>query len=381
MVYTNNEMKVFILASSSRSLVNFRSQLVLDFIARGYEVHVSAPELTKDHETSEWLCAHKVVCHNAPFSRTGLNPLKDAIALLKLRKLIAGIKPDIFLGYTIKPVIWGGLAARISGVPTRVALITGLGYAFTGEVSGKRKLIQRIVRSLYRQSLKGMHQIFFQNPDDKYDFERLGVLPSHVPIDIVNGSGVNTGQYPVTPLPAEPVKFLLIARLFGDKGIREYAMAAHEVKKAVPDAEFHLVGGLDPNPNGLKETEVEAWVKQGDIMWHGSQSDVRPFIANCHIYVLPSYREGTPRTVLEAMSMGRPIITTDAPGCRETVVADYNGYLVPVQNIERLVEAMMIFINEPSQISVMGENSRKLAESKYDVHKVNEFMLSVILDH
>ncbi len=374
-------MKVFILASSSRSLVNFRSQLVLDFIARGYEVHVSAPELTKDCETSEWLCARKIVCHNAPFSRTGLNPLKDAIALLKLKKLIAGIKPDIFLGYTIKPVIWGGLAARISGVPTRVSLITGLGYAFTGEASGKRKLIQRIVRLLYRQSLKGMHQIFFQNPDDKYEFERLGVLPSHVPIDIVNGSGVNTDQYPVTPLPAEPIKFLLIARLLGDKGIREYALAAHKIKKAVPDAEFHLVGGLDQNPNGLKKPEVEAWVKQGHIIWHGSQSDVRPFIANCHIYVLPSYREGTPRTVLEAMSMGRPIITTDAPGCRETVVTDYNGYLVPVQNIERLVEAMMIFINEPSQISVMGENSRKLAESKYDVHKVNEFMLSVILDH
>lgn len=372
-------MKILIVASAAASLINFRSQLILDFIAQGYEVNACAPNLSDDHKTLDWLTVQGVVCHDAPFSRAGLNPLNDALALLKLKQLIANIRPDIFLGYTIKPVIWGGIAARLSGVPKRVALITGLGYAFTGEASGKRKLIQLIVRKLYRLSLTGMHQVFFQNPDDKHYFVKLGVVPPNVPIEVVNGSGIDLKLYKETPLPSEPLKFLLIARLLGDKGIREYAFAAAEIKLNFPEVEFHLVGGLDSNPNGLKETEIQEWVKQGQIIWHGEQSDVRPFIANCHVYVLPSYREGTPRSVLEAMAMGRPIITTDAPGCRETVITDYNGHLVPPQSVKSLVETMRGIITEPSKIVLMGKNSRKLAESKYDVHKVNEFMLSVIL--
>lgn len=373
-------MKAFILASSASSLKNFRGHLILKLVSEGISVHACAPDIDQDHETRDWLDSNSITFHNAPFSRTGLNPISDLVGLFRLRKLLTQVKPDIFLSYTVKPVIWGGIAARMAAVPKRVALITGLGYAFTGVASGKRWFIQRIVRRLYQLSLKGMHQIFFQNPDDKIDFEKLGVLPLHVPIDIVNGSGVDINKYAVEPLPSKPLKFLLIARLLGDKGIREYVLAASEIKRNFVDVEFHLVGGLDTNPDGLKEDEVKAWANQGYIIWHGQQRDVRSFIANSHVYVLPSYREGTPRTVLEAMSMGRAIITTDAPGCRETVIADHNGYLVPIQSVEPLVKAMMSFINYPNQIVSMGRNSRQLAEAKYDVHKVNEFMLSIILN-
>jgi glycosyltransferase involved in cell wall biosynthesis len=244
-------------------------------IAHRFEVHVCAPKLWQDKEALSWLGDKGVVCHSASFTRAGLDPFSDVLALIKLRTLIARVHPNIFFGYTVKPVIWGGLSARFAGVPMRVALITGLGYAFTGEAIGKRKLIQRVVLGLYRLSLDGMHQIFFQNQDDRRDLSRFGVLPPNVKIDIVNGSGIDTIQYSVSPFPTMPIKFLLIARLLGDKGIREYALAAEQIKVGFPEIEFHLVGGLDPNPNGLRENEIEAWVKQGSIIWHGYQRDVR----------------------------------------------------------------------------------------------------------
>ncbi|WP_197052938.1 glycosyltransferase family 4 protein [Tepidicaulis marinus] len=285
---------------------------------------------------------------------------------------------DIFFGYTAKPVIWGLLAAWLTRVPDRAALITGLGYAFTGEARGKRALVQKILRGLYKHALRRATLIFFQNQDDKDDFARMNLLPAGVPVVIVNGSGIDTNTFTPAPLPSGPRRFLLIARLIGDKGIREYAAAAAQLRVAVPEAEFHLVGGLDPNPDGIPEAEVRKWQEAGHITWHGSLEDVREAIAASHIYVLPSYREGTPRTVLEAMAMGRPIITTDAPGCRETVINGVNGFLVPVQNISALKEAMEHFLISPQIIETMGEESRRIAVEKYDVRKINAAMLTAM---
>ncbi|WP_404401781.1 glycosyltransferase family 4 protein [Idiomarina seosinensis] len=372
-------MKIFILASSPDSLQNFRGQLILDLVARGHKVIACAPNLLVRTDKVEWLTKHNVICLDAPFSRVGLSPVGDLKALFLLVKILRHHKPLVFISYTIKPVIWGGLAARISCIPKRVALITGLGYAFTGKAEGKRKLIQTIARTLYRISLKGMHQIFFQNPDDKNDFANYKLLPVTAKIDILNGSGVDTNIFSHSPLPDVPIRFLLIARLLGDKGIREYAAAAEIVKSKYNTVEFDLVGGLDPNPDGLVESEVKRWVDKKVLNWHGKQVDVKPFIRNCHVYVLPSYREGTPRSVIEAMSIGRAIITADSPGCRETVVDGYNGFLVSVRNVETLVEAMTKFIEEPLIITKMGQASRKLAVEKYDVHKVNAFMMTRIL--
>jgi glycosyltransferase involved in cell wall biosynthesis len=192
---------------------------------------------------------------------------------------------------------------------------------------------------------------------------------------VVNGSGVDVGSFAVAPLPAGPVRFLLIGRLLGDKGVREYAQAAQAVRQQYPNVQFTLVGMIDSNPNSIAQAELDAWVADGRLAFLGSMADVRPAIAASSVYVLPSYREGTPRTVLEAMAMGRPIITTDAPGCRETVVDGDNGFLVPVKSVEALVQAMVRFIQDPALAPRMGARSRQIAEAKYDVHQVNAVML------
>ncbi len=369
---------VFILASYGPSLVNFRGALIQELRDRGHAVHACAPDLLKEIATRGWLEGRGVTCHDATFSRAGLNPLQDLRAVVVLASLIGRVKPDVFLGYTIKPVIWGLLAARIARVPRLVALITGLGYAFTGNATGKRAFIQRLARMLYGLALRGAHLVFFQNPDDRADFFRLNLLMRTTSVEVVNGSGIDLDYFPPTDLPEGQTQFLMIARLLGDKGVREYAAAAARIKTRFPQVGFHLVGGLDPNPDGIAREEVDEWHQSGHIIWHGALDDVRPAIADCHVFVLPSHREGTPRTILEAMSMQRPIITNDAPGCRETVESGVNGFLTPVLDMDSLVEAMEKFILEPSLARKMGAQSRRIAEDKYDVHKVNSHMINAM---
>ena len=366
---------VLIVASYSVSLRNFRGPLIEALIARGHKVHACAPSLLKDKSTRHWLEERGVTCHDAPVDRTGLNPFSDLRTLLQLKRLMRCVRPDVCLCYTIKPVIWGLLAARLARVPRRVALVTGLGYAFTGQARGKRALIQHLARRLYARALRQAHLIFFQNPDDPAVMARHGILPVDVPVEIVNGSGVDLAQFPCTELPQGPPQFLLIARLLGDKGIREYAQAAATLAPHWPGVGFHLVGGLDPNPDGISRVEVEGWVSAGHVIWHGELADVRPALATAHVYVLPSYREGTPRTVLEAMATGRAIITTDTPGCRETVLDGYNGFLVPPRDVGALTRAMERFLKEPGLALRLGIVSRSLAMEKYDVHKVNAAMI------
>ncbi len=369
-------MKIFILASLSTSLRNFRGPLILALRDCGHEVHVAAPGLAADRLTQHWLREHGIEPHDVPMSRAGLNPLADMHLALALFRLMRRLRVDMFFGYTIKPVIWGLFAARLARVPYRVALITGLGYAFTGLAKGKRAVIRRLAKRLYARALRQAHLIFFQNSDDPVEMARQGMLPAHVPVKVVNGSGVDLAQFMQVGLTAGPPQFLLIARLLGDKGIREYAQAAAALLPHWPGVGFHIIGGLDPNPDGIAIAEVEEWTRAGHIIWHGAVDDVQPALAAAHVYVLPSYREGTPRTVLEAMATGRAIITTDAPGCRETVEDGVNGFLVPIRDVEALVAAMEEFLLKPELIEKMGNKSRQIAIDKYDVHKVNTSMIN-----
>ncbi|MEQ3636209.1 MAG: glycosyltransferase family 4 protein [Thalassolituus sp.] len=362
------------IASFPDSLIKFRGPLIEALLAAGCEMHVAVPGLDAGSDIALRLDKLGVVVHDIPLQRTGLNPLKDLSALLVLRKLLRKIAADYVLGYTIKPVIYGSLAAWLGGVRNRFALITGLGYAFTGEATGLRKLLRALIQQLYRFSLSRNRLVFFQNPDDEALFRQLNLLKPTIPSRVVNGSGVDVAEYALSPLPETP-SFLLIARLLGDKGVREYAQAAALVKQRFPDVTFRLVGWIDDNPDAISQAELDAWIAAGSIEFMGKLSDVRAAIANCSVYVLPSYREGTPRTVLEAMAMGRAVITTDAPGCRETVVDGRNGYLVPVQDVSALSESMIKLIENPEQVAAMGARSRQMAEEKYDVHKVNKAML------
>ena len=367
-------MKVLILAGFAESIADFRGALIRDLIAAGCEVHVAAPALRREAGLGLLLGLPRDRFHDIPIRRTGTNPLADLGAMIGMWRLMRKLRPHVTLPYTIKPVIYGSLAAWLAGVPRRFALITGLGYAFTGERTG---LIKRIVDMLYRLALGRVHKVFFQNPDDELLFREAGILPSGVPSVVVNGSGVDLDAYAFRDMPATPHPiYLMIGRLIGDKGVREYANAARRVKAAFPHARFQLAGWIDGNPDAIARSELDGWVAEGTIEFLGRLDDVRTAIAAAQVYVLPSYREGTPRTVLEAMAMGRPIITTDAPGCRETVVDGENGFLVPVKSVDALVEALRRFIDDPTLAPRMGKRSRDIAVDRYDVHKVNAVMLA-----
>lgn len=374
-------MKFLMISSFLPSVLNFRGKLLETIHAKGYDIYVMAPDLSQFPDEHQKLQALGYHIYEIPMQRTGTNPIKDLNTLMEMYRLIRQIQPDVVLCYTIKPVIYGTLAAWLAKVPKRFALITGLGYAFQNMESGKRSIFQKMVHGLYAQALKHANKVFFQNPDDLKLFQDMHLLAADKPTVVVNGSGVNVQDFKVMPLPkndAGMVKasFLLIARLLGDKGVREYAEAARIIKQDYPAAEFHLVGWIDDNPSAIAQAELDCWIADQRLHFWGKLSDVRPAIAASSIYVLPSYREGTPRTVLEAMAMGRAVITTDTPGCRETINHGVNGYLVAVKSVDELVQSMRYFIEDPKLIDYMGQRSREIALNKYDVHQVNRHMLT-----
>lgn len=374
-------MKFLMISSFLPSVLNFRGKLLEAIAAHGYEIHIMAPEFADFPEEQQKLQALGYHLHEIPMQRTGTNPLADLKLLKNLYQQIRHIQPDYVLSYTIKPVIYGTLASWLAKVPHRFALITGLGYAFQNVESGKHSLFQKMVHGLYAQALKHSDKVFFQNPDDLKLFQDMHLLEADKLAVVVNGSGVNVQDFDVMPLPKNQqgqvkASFLLIARLLGDKGVREYAESARIIKAQYPEAEFHLVGWIDDNPSAISQAELDEWIADGRLKYWGKLSDVRPAIAQSSVYVLPSYREGTPRTVLEAMAMGRAIITTDAPGCRETISHGVNGYLVEVKSVDDLAQSMQYFIEDPKLIEFMGQRSREIALNKYDVHQVNKHMLA-----
>jgi glycosyltransferase involved in cell wall biosynthesis len=370
------DQSVLVIAGYAPSLANFRGPLLNAMCAAGHRVIAAAPELSDHPSVTARLEEMGVETRNVPLSRAGLNPVADIAFLTRLIRLIRAERPTVILGYTVKPVIFGLIAAAVARVPRRYALVTGLGYGFADNPGAKALLVHWVQKLLYRVALSRATKIFFQNHDDPDLFRKLRLMPPGLPVVIVNGSGVDLEHFARMPLPGGPTRFLLIARLIGAKGVREYARAAELVRTRHPDAQFHLVGGLDTNPDALQRDEIMKWRDAGTIVWHGEVSDVRPHLAECHVYVLPSYyREGCPRSVLEAMAAGRAIITTDAPGCRETVIEGGNGFLVPPRSVEPLADAMERFVANPGLVRTMGRRSRELAEDKYDVDKVNARML------
>jgi glycosyltransferase involved in cell wall biosynthesis len=342
----------------------------------GHEVHVACPGLTAGSEVQVGLTNLGAIPHDIPLQRTGMNPLSDLRLMFSLFCLMRKLKLSTVLCYAIKPVIYGSIAAWFARVPNRYALIPGLGYAFNERNTGTAT--QHLIHKLYRTGLRCTSGVIFQNPDDRKLLRSLGILSAKQRSFLVNGSGVDLSHYALTPQPAtqSPLRFLLIARLLKSKGIREYAHAANLVRYRIPMAQFDLVGWFDKGPDALSEEELARWVKAGTVNFLGRLSDVRPAISACTVYVLPSYREGTPRSVLEAMSMGRAIISTDTPGCRQTVQEGVNGYLVPVGDGEALADAMLRFAANPELARQMGAASRRMAEEIFDVNKVTRAMLS-----
>ena len=364
-------MRIVVVGGFAPSLINFRGPLLSAIVARGHEVVACAPDA--DPQTRQKLSELGARYRHFPLSRTKLSPTDDLATVAALRKLIRQEQPDRLLAYTAKPVIYTHLAARLEARSQVFGMITGLGYGF-GNGSVKQKLVGTAMRNLYRYALKQSSGILFQNSDNKDFFEKHGLLHNGVPITVVNGSGVDLEWYTPTRLPDEPV-FLLISRLLDYKGVREYCQAAGRLRSTYPQARFLLAGYFDANPASIGREELAQWQRDGVIEFLGEIDDVRPAYSRCRTYVLPSYREGTSRTVLEAMAMGRPIITTDAPGCRQTIVDGRNGILVRARDVDSLVGAMERFILEPELADKMGEQSVQIVREKYDVRKVNDAIL------
>jgi glycosyltransferase involved in cell wall biosynthesis len=257
-------------------------------------------------------------------------------------------------------------------------MITGIGSAFNSGTSRRRRALVVVVRTMYRLGLRQAHVVFFQNGDDEASFVALGLVGRRHRLVRIAGSGIDLEAFTPTPLPPPPLTFLMVARLLRDKGLHEYVEAARQVRRRHPGVRVQLLGPLDPNPEGISSSEVEAIRAEGAVDYLGETSDVRPYLAAASVCVLPSYREGTPRSLLEAMAMGRPIITTDAPGCRETIEPGRNGLMIPARDAGALADAMLAMIDAPERLTAMGLEGRRIAESRFDVHDVDRVIMDAL---
>lgn len=366
---------IIVIGALPRSLYNFRGELIRRLVSHGYKViAMSAPATDGEILKIKDLGADFV---SYPVSRNSINPFKDINTLLFFRKFFKLTKPEYIISYTIKPVVWSGIATFGLDFINFSAMITGLGFAFD-KSSFFRKILMFIVSFLYRLSLSRAKNVIFQNRDDLDFFVSKKIVSSKV-CHKVPGSGVPIEQFPFTCMPPQGMVFLLISRLLNEKGIRYFVEAAKKIKHIYPLVRFQLLGPTDPSLDGISIDEVTKWHDEGIIEYLGETIDVRPYLANCHVFVLPSYYgEGLPRTILEAMSMGKAILTTDNVGCREPVVDGLNGFLVPIKNSTAIAEKMKWFIEHPTETKKMGVISRSLIEDKFDVKKVNEIIFDIL---
>lgn len=374
-------MRVILISTVASSFYGFRADLIRMLLKKGYQIYAFTSESTaEDLKKIEQLGAIPVTY---TLNRGGLNPLADIFATYQLAKKIKAINPDLVFSYFSKPVIFGTLAAKIANVPRIIGMLEGLGYTFTDQPEGlskKTQLIRKIQVFLYKIVLPQLDQLIFLNPDDPKDLlERHAIQVKKV--KILGGIGLNLKDYPYQPLNSIhfPIKFLFIGRLLKEKGIYEFVQAAKLVKKIYPDTQFTVLGAIDHhNLGALQQTELNSLISSNIIQYPGHVNNIKDWIADNHVFVLPSYREGVPRSTQEAMAIGRAVITTDVPGCRETVIDGVNGFLVPKWDPEALVEKMIYFIEHPEQIRVMGAESYKIAVEKLDAEKVNQRLVNIL---
>ncbi|MEQ1564254.1 MAG: glycosyltransferase family 4 protein [Myxococcota bacterium] len=365
---------VVVVSGLARSLVLFRGHLLRALVARGDTVIAMAPEA----EAPDGLEALGVRYQPLPLDRAGTNPIRDLEVIARLAQRFRALQADIVLGYNVKPMVYAVLAARLARVPRRYALVTGLGYLFLPDGTLRQRVVGWVARPLYRAALQSASAVFVQNPDDERDLRSAHLLPRRARVVQLPGSGIDLAQFPASPTPEGPARVLFVGRLLKDKGVHEFVEAARRVKARHPEVTFSIVGGLDPNPSAVSAATVEGWQREGAIEYLGETRDVRPFLRGCTLFVLPSYREGTPRSVLEAMATGRAVVTTDAPGCRETVTDGHNGLLVPTRDPDALARAIGQLVEDPATCARMGAAGRAVAEERFDVTIVVSRMLQTV---
>lgn len=361
-------------------MLNFRKELIQDLVKQGHEVTCLAQGYTD--EEKEIIASWGAVAIESPLNAKGLNPFSDVLAVMKLRKFLKQKNIDILFCFFAKPVIFGGLSAWLARVPRIVGMIEGLGNTFTDhkeKASKKTAIIKKLQVLLYKLSLPKLSYLIFLNQDDKANLlEAYRIKPKQV--TVLGGIGLDIDQFSYQAINNQEISFLFIGRLLKEKGVFDYLEAAGKVKKLYPKVKFYLLGGFDTeNPFALKQHELETHLNSDVVIYPGHVDNVSEWIVKSSVFVLPSYREGMPRSTQEAMAIGRPVITTDVPGCRETVVNGVNGFLVPPFSPNKIVKKMLFFIEHPEKITEMGLKSREMAEQKYDVHVVNKRLISLIL--
>jgi glycosyltransferase involved in cell wall biosynthesis len=357
-------MKIAIVINKSWNIYNFRLGLIKAFQLHGYSIIAIAPE----DEYSKLLKENGCEFYPLKMEEKGSNPLKDILLIFQLYKIYKSVSPDAILQYTIKPNIYGTIAAKMLGIPV-VNNVSGLGTVFLHD-----NLTSRVAQGLYRFAFRFPSKVFFQNNDDLQLFLEKKLVKKKI-TGLLPGSGINLKKY--TPVPHtrnSEFKFLVIARLLFDKGLVEFEEAARILKDKGIKARFQILGFTDFNSKlGIPKDLLDQWIKNGNIEYLGTTDNIIKFVNEVDCVVLPSYREGTPRTLLEAASLGKPLIATNVPGCKEVIIDNFNGYLCEVKNAEDLAQKMFHLYNlTENELINLGKNSRRLAEEKFDEEVVFE---------
>ena len=365
---------VLIIGGVPQSLTNFRGDLIRKIIISGHKVSAMSSKATP----KEKINIKKLGVSFFPYliQRNTINPIADLITIYNIFLSYKKLKPDIVLAYTIKPVIFSGLVSFWFKSIQFYALITGLGFSFQSN-SFFRNLLKKIVTLLYFFSLKRAKIVFFQNNFNCIYMTSRNIIKKQKTY-VLPGSGVNLKYFSFTPIKNGPITFLLMARLLKEKGIHEYVEAASVVLKRYPNTVFHLLGEIDNSHDRIPVSLIKDWENKGLIRYLGHAYDVRPYLKDCHVYVLPSYHEGMSRSIVEAMSIGRPILTSNIPGCREAVINNSNGFVLPIKNHIALAKKMLWFIENKDKLDLMGKTSRKIAEEKFDVNIINNRLIKIM---
>ncbi len=365
-------MKILVVSAKNKTVFNFRGDLIKDMVANGNEVYVTGPN--KDFIDDVMALGVKEFIE-VPSVKDNTSVKNDLNYLKLLKDVVKKVKPDIVFSYNIKPVIYGSIAARAGKVPNIYAMVTGLGRIY-GSESLKTNVIRMITKVLYKNAFKACNKVIFQNGDDVDELVNGGYLPREKTV-IVNGSGVNMERFRKTEIPETPV-FLMVSRIIKEKGVLEYCEAAREVKKAHPEARCVLLGGFDTSIGALQPADIQEYVDDGSIELPGEVKDPVTFYEGASVFVLPSYyREGLPRTILEALACGRPVITTDWTGCREAIDDGENGYLVPIKDSKSLADKMALLCDR-QRAQTMGNAAYDICKDKYEVGIINKQMRDTI---
>ena len=373
--------KIVLIGNTAGTLLNFRKELIVDLINQGHSVYCLVSDYTL--ETKAYVKNLGAIPIDSTLNSKGINPIADIKATIQLSRILKNLQPDVVFSYFVKPVIFGTLAAKMANVSRIIGMIEGLGNAFTpdntNKLNFKKKTIQRIQILLYKRALPLLDTLIVLNPDDRKDLvEKYNIKVKNT--IVLGGIGVDLERFTYVPFDNQnPVSFVFIARLLKEKGVYEYLEAAKKVKAEYLNTNFYILGGFDDeNPFALRRSELKTYLSSDIVDYPGHVENVADYLIKSSVFVLPSYREGFPRSTQEAMAIGRPIITTDVPGCRETVEDGINGFLIPPFNADALANKMIKFIEQPELINEMGRESRRIAELKFDVDEVNNKLINIL---